>query len=230
MAEAGNHQSGSGRPQAADRGYEHQVPLALGAGPIDLEVSNPNGMVTLRPGDGQDAEVRTIKHGHGPAPDLDVHVADNRVKVEVKFHGGRLDLGQMFSGFMKGDDERGHDRLSRLLGGGGHLDVEVLIPRDRLRAGGSRVRVATASGEVRIEEIPAEIRVTTASGDARLIDVSGPVQTESASGDLLIERFAGPVQVRTASGDVRIVDATLSGIAIATASGDVHLAGDVTAV
>ncbi|MGH2559968.1 MAG: DUF4097 family beta strand repeat-containing protein [Thermomicrobiales bacterium] len=188
-----------------DDGGEHRIPLAQTSGPIELDVSNSSGEISVRAGAGPDAVVRFQKvGGRGNDSQLHIEVNDSRIKIEPRGEGG---LG----GLLK----RNH----------GSFDIDVELPRERLADGSARVRVRTASGEVEIEEVPGEIRVNTASGDARVSSADGDITVQTASGDVALIRPRGQVTAHTASGDIHVEHAVLSRFAIATASGDTRLTG-----
>jgi hypothetical protein len=191
-----------------DDGGEHHIPLAHTSGPIDLEVSNSSGEITVRAGDGPVAVVRFEKvGGRGNDSQLHIEVNDSRIKIEPRSEGG-------LSGLLK----RNH----------GSFDIDVELPRERLADRSARVRVRTASGEVAIDDVPGDVQVNTASGDAHVTNTDGQVTVQSASGDVSITRPRGQVTARTASGDIHIEHGVLSRFAISTASGDTHLTGELT--
>lgn len=135
------------------------------------------------------------------------------------------------------------------LGGGGDLDVDVLIPLDSklvtkagsadLQASGrlGDVRAGSGSGDIRIEQISGEALLESGSGDVQIEEVTGMLRAKTGSGDVEIGRTGGeagistgsgdvsigaaerPVQVKSGSGNMRVREAAQD-VALSTASGD----------
>ena len=235
-----------GRVTAHDERGEIRMPIDLSRS-VEISVADPNGDVRIRATDRTDALLRYEKHGRPGSrryedARLETEATDNRIGVRVFLPsgGGRaeidldleLDLGNLNP--FKGGTARAEGAVGRALaearetladvgrafgGDGVHFDLEIEVPR----AAQTRVSVSTASGDVAVEDVGGPANVVTASGDVRVRGARGELSFQTASGDLLVERVVGRLSAKTASGDARVVNGTLEGFELQTASGDVNL-------
>lgn len=223
--------SGTTRETGGDEPRESRIPLS-GDAPIALTIHNPNGMVTIRPGDDPDVLIRHTKFGLPGSPSynearmvIDVHDGH---QIEVHPHlsnTGAGGIGWAAAGAvlnaLKNANERGHVKIE--LGPGSvRYDIEVELPR-QARIG--QVAVRTASGDVEIDGVAASVSLTTASGDVHGRSLTGELTAHTASGDIVLDNVSGRLTARTASGDVQVNGATLAALSLATASGDIGVDG-----
>ncbi len=223
--------SGTTREAGADEPRESRIPLT-GDAPVALTVHNPNGMVAVRVGDEADILVRHTKYGLPSSQSyqearmvIDVHDG-HRIEVHPHLSNtGGGGIGWAAAGVvlnaLKNANERGHVKIE--LGPGSvRYDIEVELPRT---ASIGQVAVRTASGDVDIDGVTATFSLTTASGDVHGRALNGEMSGHTASGDIVLDHVSGAVTARTASGDVRVSAAKLAALSLATASGDIGVAG-----
>lgn len=223
--------SGTTRETDADEPRESRIPLS-GDAPVALTVHNPNGMVTIRPGDDPDVLIRHTKFGLPGSPSykearMVIDVQDGH-RIEVHPHlsnAGAGGIGWAAAGVvlnaLKNANERGHVKIE--LGPGSvRYDIEVELPRQaRIR----QVAVRTASGDVDVDGVTASVNLTTASGEVHGRSLTGELTAHTASGDIVLDNVSGRLTARTASGDVRVNGTTLAALRLTTASGDIGVDG-----
>ncbi len=181
--------------------------------PVDLQVRNPAGTVTVLAVPTQTATV-TLDAGHSGRKGEQFLAA-----TRVEFDQGALSV----------------TAPERFGLGGGSLDVTVELPEGSsclvhtasadVRCTGelSALDVRTASGDVSAERVSGLARVDSASGDVQ-VGAAAEAVVGSASGDVSIGQASGPVTVRTASGDVQITEASGRRAEVKSASGDISIA------
>ena len=202
--------------------------------PVDgrtaISVSNPSGLIKVRPVDGAVVALEATKvakaTNEGAARELaeqvKVRIVEGSDEIEIK-----VEIPSRF--------ERGSG-ISDFLGIGTRRQVEVelyiQVPPSM------KVKLATASGDVDVEGVEAggdidaasgdvwvsgcsgDFTVGVASGDAEVAGIRGNLSISSASGGLSIRDIRGSVEVSIASGDFvgRMIEGTFS---LDGASGDV---------
>lgn len=215
-----------------------------------IKVSNPNGLIKIRPGDGDFVELEAKKivkakneeEGKALAEDLRVHVSEGRTELEIeveipsRYRGGS-GIGELL-GFSKRVQasvelfiEVPSSMKVLLSSTSGDIDVEGM---------GGGGNIGATSGDIWIAGCSGDFSVGAASGDIEIEDIEGDLELSSASGDLTVRNIRGSVDVSIASGDFvgRVIDGSFrlggaSGsvtvescdgkVDINTASGDVWL-------
>lgn len=228
----------------ADRGdgwHERRLPLTADR-PIELTISNPNGQVTVRAGDRDDALIRFIQRSRYADRDnrrdgVKITADGNRIVVRVDPHragkgwsgdvaadagAGAFASASAKPGSVLAEASRVLAEVGQLFASASHdfqIDLEVELPR----RSDSRLAVATASGGIDLSGIDGSIVVTSASGDARLVDGQGQMQLKTTSGDLQLEQIQGTLQALTTSGDLHLTGAHLDQFSVQSVSGDLLL-------
>lgn len=222
-----------------DGWQESRIPI-LDDRPIELTVSNPNGLVTVRASDRDDALIRFVRRGRRPARDDDssaVKIVAERNRIDVRIDPSRL--GKEWDGDLSIDVSPGSlasataksgsifAEVSRALvdvghvlvhaGNDLHFDIEIELPRRT----DTRMTVATASGDIDVSGITGAVAVTSASGDARVADGRGDIHLRTTSGDLQVDRIQGRFVAQSTSGDLRLTGAQLDQFTVQAVSGDV---------
>jgi hypothetical protein len=219
-----------------------------------IRISNPNGLIQLRPGVGANVvlEAKKIAKAKGEdaarvlAEDARVRIVEGPDEIEIKVeiptrikHG--TSLGELL-GFSK----RRHviveiyvevpPSMEVILStASGDVDVEGVLSGGQINTTSGDVwvsdcegdfTVGVASGDVEIEGIVGELSLSASSGELSVRDISGSVEVSAAGGDFIGKNIGDSFSLDGASGNV-----TLEGcggrIEISTASGDVWLK-DVT--
>lgn len=218
-------------------------------GPIDLNVQNLRGVITLRSEPGTAVRVQLSPHGAAARQLVDrliVRFDHDRLTVDVpadEFGRVGADLGGLLRSFGSGGD--GVPLADRLAGGvrslmrsaeglGGGLDITVLVPaasRAVLSTGAGDVRISgpfgslearTATGDIALERA-AETwsRLSTGAGDITVGPGGGDISAKTGTGDLLLEEVHGEVSLTTGLGDVTVRRARAGAITARTGLGDV---------
>ncbi len=145
-----------------------------------------------------------------------VHVADGDLErhVEVEPGDGSLSLRAGRIGQLGEGRRRGSHAASLV------IDVPAR----------ATVVVETSSADVTVDGLIGDQRYRTASGDIRLRDVSGQLSIEAFSGDIdALAIGTCSVVARSVSGDLSVRAANLATFRATTTSGDVRMAGRLTA-
>ncbi len=107
----------------------------------------------------------------------------------------------------------------------GSVSADVRVSGTR---GADSVEVDSVSGDVEVDAEAARIELESVSGDATLKGRSPSVSLESVSGDIEAVGVSGRVTGETVSGTLRIDAGAVTGVKLASVSGDVELnLGDV---
>lgn len=230
--------------QPAPASVQSSVPLThefTAAGPIDLNVQNLRGAITLRAEHG--AAVRVELSPHGPAGQklaerLTVRFDQSRLTVDVpsdEFSRVGADVGGFFRTFGTDDGTPLSDRLAdgvrSLVRGAeglkGELDITVLVPA------GSRAVLHDGAGDVRVHGALARLDARAGAGDLALergADEGSRVST--GAGDISVGSSASDLAANTGTGDIR-VDRAEGHVAMNAGIGDISvrraLSGRLTA-
>jgi len=204
--------------------------------PVDgatvIRVTNPNGLVRIRPAEG--SEIQLVAKKIARAGDEDearllasrarVSVAEGpeevRIKVEVPSRKRQKSGLAALFGFVR----RSRVAVDLFLDVPEGMRIELTtasgdIDVEGMRAGGE---VSATSGDVWLSDCRGDFSISVASGDVEIEAVEGKLRLSSASGELSVRDIAGPVSVSVASGDFDGADIEGS-FALDGASGDVNL-------
>jgi DUF4097 and DUF4098 domain-containing protein YvlB len=192
--------------------HEESVEKTIPAGGrTAVVVSNPNGLVKIRPADGGDIELEAKKIVKAKGEDSAVDVAED-VKVRVVEGSDKIEIiVEIPSRYKRGSGIADFLGLSSR----SHVTVDLYIDAPP----SLRAIVSTASGDVDIEGLDAGGEIDVTSGDVWLADCSGDFTVGVASGDVEIEEITGDLDLSSASGEVRVRDIRGS-VDVSIASGD----------
>lgn len=216
----------------------------IATGPIDLNVQNLRGTITLRAEHGNHSNtVRVQLSPHGAAAQelverLTVRFEHDRLTVDAPSEGFG-NLGGDVGGFFRssGADRSGplSDRFAQgmrsLLRGaeglGGRLDITVLVPT------GSRAVLSNGVGDVRVHGALARLEARTGTGDLTLErGADGPNRLTTGVGDLTVGPSAGALSAKTGTGDL-VLEQVQGAVSLTTGVGDITvrraLSGTLTA-
>jgi len=215
-----------------------------------IRISNPNGLIQLRPGVGAEIRLEAKKiakaKGEDAARDLaeeaKVRIVEGSDEIEIRVEiPSRLKhstgLGELL-GFSKRKQvtveiyvEIPASMEVILSTASGDVDVEGVLSGGEINATSGTVWISdckgdfvvgVASGDVEIEGIVGELSLSASSGELSVKDISGSVQVSAASGDFIGRGISESFSHDGASGNVTLEDCG-GEIDINTASGDIWL-------
>jgi DUF4097 and DUF4098 domain-containing protein YvlB len=168
-------------------------------GQPDLRLTNFDGAIEIRSGEGNAVVVEIEKRGptKEALDDLKIETKQdgNRIEVDVKkpvhevvFFG----LGRM-------------SPTARLI---------VTMPRE------GNVTAKSGDGSIRIEHVHGRLELRTGDGSIRAIDIAGQLTLETGDGSVTLEDVAGDVDVDTGDGSVSIAGKP-SGMKLHTGDGSI---------
>jgi hypothetical protein len=231
--------------------HEESVEKTIRAeGKADIVVSNPNGLVKIRPADGTEIvlEAKKIIKAKGEdaardvAEDVRVRVVEGSDRIEIIVEiPSKYKRGSGIGDFL-GFSSRSHVTVDLYIDApswlkasvstaSGDVDIEGLESGGEIDATSGDVwlaacsgnfTVGVASGDVEIEEIRGDLSLSSASGGVTVRDIRGSVEVSVASGSFLGKMIEGSFKLNGASGDVT-VDKCDGAVDVSTASGDVVL-------
>ncbi|HEY6291632.1 MAG TPA: DUF4097 family beta strand repeat-containing protein [Terriglobia bacterium] len=178
-------------------------------GPVDLQVTNGSGDVTVRAGSSSTIEIRAKIHAgenwsSGVSAESRVHEIESNPPLEQD--GNTIRVRQI-------EHERGQS-IS--------IDYEITAPAE------TRLNSRTGSGDVTVEGIGGPVEAQTGSGDVKMSAVHGNVTAQTGSGDTKFEGIeAERVEVKTGSGDVELRNMHCA-LQARTGSGDIQAEGQPT--
>lgn len=176
-------------------------------GPVELQIKNGSGDVTVREGGSGSVEVRAkIYSGNGwfggGVDASKVHALESSPPVEQLGNTIRI------------KEPEGYRNVS--------IDYEILVPAS------TRLRSETGSGDVTVEGINGPAEIETGSGDVKIRSVHGNVHAETGSGDTRLQGIdAERVEIKTGSGDLDLRELRCA-LQATTGSGDVQAEGRPT--
>jgi DUF4097 and DUF4098 domain-containing protein YvlB len=173
------------------------------SGPVDLEVLNHSGDVTIRTGSSDAVTV----HGKIYVSDRwlrgkregDVHAIEQNPPIHQQGNTIRIDYLT-----------ETHD-IS--------VDYEITVPAD------ATIRSKTGSGDQLIDGTHGNVDVETGSGDVKLSNLSGEVHLQTGSGDVQAHEISGPVHGSAGSGDIEVGETGQGDIDLHTGSGNISVRG-----
>jgi len=175
------------------------------SGPVDLEVTNGSGDVTVRTGSTATVEIRAKIHASGAAAqESRVHEIESNPPLEQD--GNTIRVRQI-------QHEEGQN-IS--------IDYEITTPPE------TRLNSRTGSGDVTVEGIRGPVEAQTGSGDVKMSAVHGNITAQTGSGDTRFDGIdAERVEIQTGSGDVEVHDVHCA-LEARTGSGDIRAVGNPT--
>lgn len=220
----------------------------IAAGPIDLNIQNLRGGITLRAELGTTVRVELSPHGEAArqlVERMTVRFTEERLVVDVPSEGfGHVgaDVGGFFRSFGTGNGASLSDRIAvgvRSLvrgaeGLGGQLDITVVVPTGsravvgdgagdvRIAGGLGRLEARTGAGELTVERgADQRNRLTTGTGNIRVGASTGDLTATTGTGDVLLDRIDGHVAATAGVGDVLVRHAGSGHLTARTGLGDV---------
>ena len=178
-------------------------------GPVNLQVTNGSGDVTVRTGSSTTVEIHAKIHAgenwtSGVSAENRVHEIESNPPLEQD--GNTIRVRQI-------EHERGQS-IS--------IDYEITAPAE------TQLNSRTGSGDVTVEGISGPIEAQTGSGDVKMSAVHGNVTAQTGSGDTKFDGVeAERVEIKTGSGDVELHDLHCA-LEARTGSGDIRAEGNPT--
>jgi hypothetical protein len=175
------------------------------SGPVDLEVLNRSGDITIRSG------------------------AAGTVSVHGKVHGN-MRLGfAWFGGDQEAVQKVANDPPIRQSGNSVHIDYvninnvsveyEITVPED------TTVRAHTGSGDQDVQGLKGSIDLESGSGDMRLARLTGDMHFQTGSGNVRGHDLSGPARAKAGSGDIDLEETGQGDVEIRTGSGNITVKG-----
>lgn len=215
-----------------------------------IQISNPNGLIQLRPGSGPDVSLEAKKiakakdedEARSMAEEAKVRIVEGPDEIEIRVEmPSRLKRGMGLCELL-GFSKSRHVTVELyvevppsmevvLSTTSGDVDVEGVLSGGRVNTTSGDIWlsgcegdfiVGVASGDVEIEGIVGELSLSSSSGELSVKDVRGAVDVSVASGDFVGKGISGSFNLGGASGDATLEDCD-GEIDISTASGDVWL-------
>lgn len=154
-----------------------------------LEISNVNGKIDVRPGDGDKVEIIALKKAKGPSSEaakaaLDrIHIVENvssgAIKLETKVDRG----GGPFNG------------------GGTQVEYRVRVPA------GAEVKVETVNGGIEVSGLKGRVDAETTNGGVQARDIAGALVATTTNGGLDIDLATMPqegVKLECTNGGIKV--------------------------
>jgi len=177
------------------------------SGPVELQVKNGSGDITVREGASGTVEIRAKiyvgNHWFG-SDRVDARVHSIEASPPLEQQGNTIRIRQLEE----------HENIS--------IDYEITTPAD------TRLHSETGSGDVTVEGIRGPVEAETGSGDVKMRGVHANVRAETGSGDTRFDGIeAERVEIETGSGDVELRNLRCALMA-RTGSGDIQAEGRPT--
>ena len=171
--------------------------------PAQLKVVNIRGSISLKQGEGNQIEVKAIKHNDCPYPeDTTIEISqaeDGTVNVITRFiRDGIFSLGRPCK-----------------------VEYEISAPKN------TSARIKTVSGSVMIANVGGNHKITSVSGAVEINNVTGENAIKTVSGNIVGEKITGPVRYKTVSGSIHIEESSHPTIESSTISGRVIIHSDI---
>lgn len=219
-------------------------------GKTSIHVSNPTGLIKIRPASGSEVILEAKKIAKAKVKDEAVELAESaRVRVVEGGEGIEIDVElpsrekhkSIFGRILKLSVTRNvtveiylqvpASMELHLSSTSGDIDVEGTLAGGHIGATsgdvwvsecGGNFSVGVASGDVEISHIDGDLQLSSASGNVTVKEIGGSVGVSTASGDFVGRDIEGSFTLDGASGEVT-VDHCKGQIEVSTASGDVWL-------
>jgi hypothetical protein len=171
--------------------------------PAQLKVVNIRGAISLKPGNGDQIEVKATKYIDCSNPeDTTIEISqteDGSVNVFTRFiQDGILRLGRPCK-----------------------VEYEIFAPRN------TSARINTVSGSATVNDVDGNHIITSISGFVEITQISGEITINTVSGKIVGKGISGPAKYKTVSGSIRIEDSSHPAIRSSTVSGQVIIQSDI---
>jgi DUF4097 and DUF4098 domain-containing protein YvlB len=171
--------------------------------PVQLNVVNIWGTISIKKGDEEKVEVKAIKYIDSPyAKDTHIEIwqsEDGSVNVITRFiRCGIISLGKPCK-----------------------VDYEIFTPQN------TSSQINTVSGLVRVTDLNGKHKITSVSAPVEINHVSGENEIKTVSGKIIGKGINGPVKYKTVSGSIRIEESSHPAIKSSTISGQTIIFSDI---
>jgi len=219
-------------------------------GRTSIHVSNPTGLIEIRPAGGSDVILRAKKIAKAENEDEAIELAQE-ARVRVVEGGDGIEIDVELPSRQKEKSILGRIlKLSvsknvtvelyievppsmelHVSSTSGDIDVEGALGGGQIGATSGDVwvtdcagdfSIGVASGNAEIDNVDGNLRLSSASGDVTVKDIAGDVGVSTASGDFVGKDIDGYFTLDGASGEVTL-DHCTGKVDVNTASGDVWL-------
>jgi hypothetical protein len=173
------------------------------SGPVDLDVVNDSGLISVKAGPGGEvvvrAEMRAQRNWGSRQAALD-RIRKIEAHPPVEQSGNSIRIGRF--------SEREATR-------GVNIRYEITVPHD------TRIKCVTDSGGIRVEGIRGPVEAAADSGGIEISNVAERIVANADSGGIRILNAGGPVEATADSGGIRIEQAKASPIRARADSGGI---------
>jgi hypothetical protein len=167
-------------------------------GPVDLEVQNGSGGITVRTGDASTVRVQGTIRAHDG---FSGSISEIEKNPPIQQTGNSIRVGPI-------QDEELRRHVS--------ITYEITVPQQ------TRLRSRTGSGRQTVAGIQGPVDIGTGSGGVSVTHVAGQVRAQSGSGRMELDSIQGRVDAKTGSGSIQATG--ISGpLTASTGSGSLHL-------
>ena len=171
-------------------------------GPVDLEVLNHSGDLTIRTGSSATVTIHATIHANNKwltgSHEDEVHQLQQNPPIHQNGNSIRI------------EHIESHD-LS--------VDYEITVPEE------TSVRSHTGSGNQTLSGLRGKIDLESGSGDLQLSGINGEMHVRTGSGNVHADRVSGPISSHAGSGDIHIEETGAGDADIETGSGNIDLKG-----
>jgi hypothetical protein len=155
-----------------------------------VEISNINGRIDVKPGEGNAVEIVARKIAHGPSSEV-AKEALGRIEITEETSPSIVKIGTKLQ------------RSSGGLFGGSSLQVEysIRVPRN------AELRVSTINGGVEIEGVGGKISAEATNGGIKARDIAGQIEASTTNGGVEVDLSQVPeagVRLECTNGGIRL--------------------------
>ena len=140
-----------------------------------LEISNVNGKIDVRAGDGDKVEVVALKKAKGPSPEA-AKAALERIHINEDVSAGAIKLETKV-------DRGGGGPFG---GGGTQVEYHVRVPA------GAEVKVETVNGGIEVTGLKGRVKAETPNGGVQAREIAGALAATTTNGGLDIDLATMP--------------------------------------
>ena len=154
-----------------------------------LEISNVNGKIDVRAGDGDKVEVVALKKAKGPSPEA-ARAALERIHINEDVSAGTIKLETKV--------DRGNGPFS---GGGAQVEYRVRVPA------GAEVKVETVNGGIEVTGLKGRVDAETTNGGVQAREIAGGLVATTTNGGLDIDLATMPqdgVKLECTNGGIKV--------------------------
>src|SRR3982751_1969812 len=155
-----------------------------------LEISNVNGKIDVRPGNGNTVEIVAVKKAKGPSPEA-AKAALERIQIVEDVSAGR--------GRIETKVERNGGGMFH--GGGLQVEYRVRVPA------GAEVKLETVNGGIDITGLTGRVNAETTNGGVQARDITGALVATTMNGGLdidLAQMPEGGVKLECTNGGIKV--------------------------